>query len=308
MEVLPSARACRFPCSASTGYCSRVSTAIALSTEAAAAEGRAPLYHLYLDESGSRHLDKRPPTTPQNGDWFALAGILLKAEDEPAIKAELHALRQRWPQILHPLHLTDMRAEKKGFAWLGRLSDDERSRFWTDYKGFLTSIPVLGAGCVIDRPGYMARGYGGRDRDVKWLLCRSAFDIVVERAAKLAALHGRRLKVFYELADPQTDARTEDYFRRLRAQGLEFAAETSSKYAPLETAEFGRILVSIEGKPKKSQIMQIADSYTYALARGGYDRKFDVYRRMLEKGRLTTSAVTGEQARTLGVKYYCFDR
>jgi hypothetical protein len=275
--------------------------------ELASQTRRAPLYHLYLDESGSRHLDRRPEASTLRWDWFALAGLMVKAEDEAGVKGELSKFTSAWPHIRSPLHLTDMRAEKKGFAWLGRLSDDERTRFWSDYKRFLTSLPVLGAGCVIDRPGYMARGYGGRDRDVKWLLCRSAFDIVVERAAKFAKLEGRRLKVFYELADPLTDERTEGYFKRLRADGLEFAPETSGKYGPLAQNELGEILVGIEGKPKKSKIMQIADSYTYAIARGGYDRKFDVYRRIVEKGRLTTSAVPGEQARTLGVKYYCFD-
>jgi hypothetical protein len=67
-----------------------------------------------------------------------------------------------------------MRAEKKKFAWLGRLDVEDGERFWSGYRTFLANLPVAGTACVIDRPGYAARGYGKREGDAKWLLCRSA--------------------------------------------------------------------------------------------------------------------------------------
>jgi tripartite-type tricarboxylate transporter receptor subunit TctC len=33
---------------------------------------------------------------------------------------------------------------------------------WSDYRTFLTTVPVAGTACVIDRPSYVARGYGKR--------------------------------------------------------------------------------------------------------------------------------------------------
>jgi hypothetical protein len=151
------------------------------------------------------------------------------------------------------------------------------------------------------------RGYGKREGDSKWLLCRSAFDIVVERATKVAKQQGRRLKVFYEMADPSTNAMIEGYFYNIKKNGLGFDETTSAKYLPLTAAEFQHLLLDIEGKDKSNRLMQIADSYIYSIARGSYDRKFNIYRRLSEAGRLVTSQVAAEHAAILGVKTYCFE-
>lgn len=276
-------------------------------SEEGAEDKRKPLVHLYLDDTGTRHIDKGGATANLHPRWFALGGILVNAEDIGECKRQFAELFERWPTMREPLHLSDMRSEKAHFSWLGRVDDATRSAFWYDYRRFLTNLPVLGAACVIDRPGYFARGYGSREGDAKWLLCRSAFDIVVERAAKYADLNGRRLKVFYEGCNREVDERLEGYFANLRGKGLEFHAERSSKYGPLSQEQLSLALVSIERKDKRSKLMQIADSYAYALASGGYNRKFDLYRRILERQRLVTSHVPGDLAGKIGVKYYCFD-
>jgi hypothetical protein len=69
------------------------------------------------------------------------------------------------------------------------------------------------------------------------MLCRSAFDIVVERAAKFAKHEGRRLKVFYEMADPDTNDMVEGYFYNIQENGMAFDAATSAKYLPLTAKE-----------------------------------------------------------------------
>jgi hypothetical protein len=267
---------------------------------------RLPLLHLYIDESGSRHPDKAGVQSKRGDDWFSIGGVLIEQEREAAAKAHLAEFKGKWPQIRVPLHMTDMNSEKKGFAWIGKLDDERRTKFWTDLRTMLALVPVAGAACVIDRPGYNARGYGSRAGDAKWLLCRSAFDILIDRSAKFAKSRGRRLRVFYERSDPTTDQRVESYFQNIRDNGLAFDANTSARYRPMPQAELKELLLDIEGKPKENRIMQIADSYIYAISRGSYNRKFHVYRRMLEAGKLITSQVPGEDAAILGIKKYCF--
>jgi hypothetical protein len=152
----------------------------------------------------------------------------------------------------------------------------------------------------------LARGYGSRVGDAKWLLCRSAFDILIDRSGKYAKFQNRRLRVFYERADPSTDERVEDYFRNIKTAGLAFDPTTSAKYAPLTQPEFASVLLSIEGKDKNNRMVQIADSYIYSIARGSYDPKFDIYKRISDGGKLITSQVPGDQAAILGIKKYCF--
>jgi hypothetical protein len=50
-------------------------------------------FHLYLDESGPRHPDKKIGRAPLHGyDWFGMGGVLLKEEDENYTK-QLKAIR-----------------------------------------------------------------------------------------------------------------------------------------------------------------------------------------------------------------------
>jgi len=81
---------------------------------------RLPLLHLYIDETGSRHPDKAQAISKHGFDWFALGGVLIREEDESEAKTKLTNFLNRWPQIRSPLHFTDIRAEKKGFAWIGK--------------------------------------------------------------------------------------------------------------------------------------------------------------------------------------------
>nr|WP_249166872.1 hypothetical protein [Bradyrhizobium sp. JYMT SZCCT0428] len=153
-----------------------------------------PLLHLYIDESGPVIL-----TSPERKLSTETTGLLWAEssdEDLATVKRAILDFKKQWPKIKAPLHFTDMRAKKKNFAWLGTLEQKELNRFWSSYRTFLADMPVSGTACVIDRPGYIGRGYGKREGDTKWLLCRSAFDILLERSAKLARMQGRRLNLF----------------------------------------------------------------------------------------------------------------
>jgi hypothetical protein len=212
-----------------------------------------PLYHLYVDDTGSRLLDKLAATANQHSRWFALGGILVREEDEQQCRAMFDAFKAGWPDLSEPLHITDMRAMRKHFSWLDRLSPIERGKFWQAYNTFLGALPVVGMACVVDRLGYLGRGYGSRAGDAKWNLCKTAFNILIERSGKFAARDGRRLRVKYEGSNRDADQAIRGYWALLKAEfGLQFDAERSAKYQPLSPAELARTLVDLERKDKSS--------------------------------------------------------
>lgn len=260
----------------------------------------------YMDETGNRHPDKRSSNQSGGRDWFGLGGYLLWDTDKVAVRTLHQQFCDEW-HITAPFHITDMLAVKKGFSWLGRISEKEKARFWEEYKNMLSSIPALGTGCVISRPGYVKRGYIETHGKNKWLLCRSAFDITLERSAKFARSEGVKLDVVFEADGPNNEV-MKGYFRNLKENGLAFDGERSGKYAPMSKEEFADTLGTIEYKAKSSPYLQIADSYIYAIARQKYDRHFGVYGRLRDRKRIINFALgDADRIKTMGIKYYCFD-
>ncbi len=269
---------------------------------------RKPEYHLYLDDSGSRHLDKLAATANVHPRWFALGGVLLAAADEDACKRAHAGLLAAWPSMTEPLHISDMLARRDNFSWLEELSGTDQTRFSTEYHAFLSGLPVFGTACIIHRPGYLARGYGSRQGDAKWDLCRSAFNIVVERAAKFVHQRGGRLRVKYERSDRQSDQRLRGYWALLKAnRGLGFDPKNASKYGPMDPAELAATLIDLEAKDKRSKLMQIADSFVYALAKGRYEPSLPIYAALVAGGRIVDQHMDPAYTASMGVKHYCFD-
>jgi hypothetical protein len=259
-----------------------------------------------MDETGNRLPDKKPDKGRENRDWFAFGGYIIAKEDKNHARAMWQAMVDKW-QVQHPFHITDMMSEKKKWGWLGRVTEVKRTRFWEDYRAFLSSIRALGQACVIDRPGYVARGYLEQHGANRWLLCRTGFDIAVERAAKYARSQGRKLNIVFE-SDPPYNPIVEGYFKDLKANGLAFASDTSGKYNPLSQQEFAETLTTIEYKDKSSRLLQIADSYIYAIARGKYDRQFHIWRELRDNQRIINFALDdNETIKAMGIKYSCFD-
>lgn len=259
----------------------------------------------YMDETGNRQPDKKGDATRLGRDWFGLGGYLVSSDDEDAVKAAHGLFCGRWG-IRSPLHFTDMQAEQKNFSWLGRLTQTERDRFWSEYRAFLAGLPVIGSACIIDRPGYVARGYIEKHPGTKWLLCRSAFDITIERAVKFAQMRGMKLNVVFE-SDIAINDTVKGYFTNLKANGLEFDGERSAKYAPLPVQAFADTLLEAKWKTKTSRMLQIADSYIYAIARGRYDKRFDLYRQLRDSRKIINFALEdADQIKAMGIKYYCF--
>ena len=262
-------------------------------------------FTLYMDETGNRHPDKRSDASRQGRDWFGFGGILIRGEDNDAARDLLAEFAKKW-RLRGPAHITDMLSEKKNFAWLGRLAQEDKDEFWADWKNVLCTANVIGLGCVVDRPGYVARGYLEKHDD-KWLLCRSAFDITVERAAKIAILEGRKLHIVFE-QDAGINSTITGYFDNLKANGLAFDESNSSRYRPFSVEDFSKTLGRVQHKPKAHPLLQFADSYIYAMSRYGYDKNFGLYRHMRDRKRIADFAVPQDHLPNLGVKYYCFDR
>jgi hypothetical protein len=60
---------------------------------------RQPLLHLYIDETGSRHLDRASVTPKHGNDWFAMGGVLINEEDVETARTQLDTFKREWPQI-----------------------------------------------------------------------------------------------------------------------------------------------------------------------------------------------------------------
>lgn len=149
--------------------------------------------HLYIDDSGSRRPDHRPTARTDRMDYFALGGVLiLEDEIDGLIKAH-KAFVATW-ELEYPLHSSRIRGRRGPFSWL-RTQPDRAALFLNALEEFLVGLPVLGIACVVDRPGYVARyteRYGGQP----WLMCKTAYAILIERSAKYAYRSDVGLEIF----------------------------------------------------------------------------------------------------------------
>jgi hypothetical protein len=218
--------------------------------------------NFYMDDSGTRHPDHDPGKRAVHGyDWFALGGVLVKAEDEPQAR-ELHDLFCKKWGLGSPIHSVEVRGKTLGFSWLSKLEKPIQEQFYEELYGLMRDSPVIGLACVIDRPGYnhRYREKYGRDR---WSLCKTAFNISVERAAKYAKTLGYRLRVCPERCNKPEDAVLKGYYDGLKNVGLPFAVDTSAIYTPLAPADFSHILYEFKLKMKTSPMAQLADLFLW---------------------------------------------
>jgi hypothetical protein len=258
-----------------------------------------------MDDSGSRDPDRNRATDPSVVDWFGLGGIIVREDDIETLEAQVLDFRARWPNPSAPLHSWEIRARKQGFAWLRNTSTAKQSRFLGELTDLMCSLPIVVHASVVDRPGYNRRymtEYGPR----RWSLCRTAFKIAVERAAKFASLHEARLRVYVEQSDRPNEARLRGYFNSLRVDGPPFNAQTSSIYAPLSADALAKTLLEFRIKTKGSIAMQVADLALWPVCKGRYNPDNQSLISLTTSGRLIDAHCTPENG-LLGIKYSCFD-
>ena len=175
-----------------------------------------------------------------------------------------------------------------------------------DLTLFLTGIPVVGLACVIDRPGYNARYVQKHGRN-RWLLCKTAFAIAVERAAKFAIATGHRLNIFVERCNSTDDRKIETYFKEMKEAAAPFDERNSEKYSPLKSEQLKGVLYDLKLKRKTSPGIQIADLYLWPICMGGYHLTNKPYVILREAGRLMDVICPPEKVPELATKYSCFE-
>lgn len=166
--------------------------------------------------------------------------------------------------------------------------------------------PVTGIACVVDRPGYNAR-YQEKYLENRWMLCKTAFCVVVERAAKFARSEGAKLRVLPEKCNKSEDAALKSYYDEMRLKGLPFDSERSDKYGPMRQDELAETLYELRFKAKTSPLSQLADLFLWPICMGGYHAGNKPYRRLIDDGKLIECLLPPESHAKLGSKYSCFD-
>lgn len=265
-----------------------------------------PNFHLYIDDSGSRNPNHVAHPVREDGmDYFALGGILINELDMPALIASYDVFCKKW-DISYPLHSNEIRGRRQLFAWL-KTDQEVEERFLSELQAMMLEIPMIGFACVIDRQGYTDR-YKEKYNGQPWLMCKTAFSIIVERAAKYVQSQQGTLEIFFEQAGKTEDRNIKNYMRELKKDGQPFSKEGSDNYDALSVENLKSI---IKGEPreqtKKSPPIQLADLMLYPMVKGGHDNNYAPYRILLENGRLIDSLLDAKEREKRGIKYSCFD-
>lgn len=258
-----------------------------------------------MDDSGSRDPDRDRSKDPHGLDWFGLGGVIVRESDIALVETSVAEFRSRWPHPKAPLHSSEIRSKKDGFAWLKKASSAKRERFQIELTDLMCSLPIIVHASVVDRPGYNKKylaEYGPR----RWSLCRTAFKIAVERAAKFARSEGARLRVYVEQSDKPNEARLKGYFDSLRQEGLPFKRDTSEKYGPLDAAQLRETLLEFGVRTKNSVTMQVADLALWPVCHGKYHPDNIALVALANNGKLLDAKCTNDNG-VLGIKYSCFD-
>lgn len=262
--------------------------------------------NFYMDDSGPRYPDQKPGRkAPHGRDWFALGGVLVNDEDEQEAR-DLHAAFLANWGIGEPLHSSEIRSQNENFFWLRDLDKAAQDSFYEELYQTMKNSPVLGLACVIDRPGYDGR-YKEKYAGERWMLCKTAFAVSVERAAKYARSIGRKLRVCPERCNKAENAMMRGYYNELRANGSPFAADTSGKYAPLTAEELTETLYEFDLKHKTSPMAQMADLFLWPICIGGYHKSNRAYERLLGDGKLIEAKLEAASWPMLASKYSCFE-
>jgi len=266
-------------------------------------------FHLYFDDTGSRDPDKSARANAAQAadvemDCFGLGGILLRESDIDGIIAA-HKDFCREHDISYPLHSWSIRGGRKEFGWLK--TPEKAGIFMASLEDYLLSLPVVAIACIIHRPGYVAR-YKDKYRDRLWYMCKTAFSILIERAAKYVDEQGGAMEVYFEQCGKKEDRDIIRYMRELKAGGQEFNQDTSRQYAPFGPEDFRRICL---GKPirktKKTPMIQIADLVLFPMAKGGYNPSYRPYEKLRGAGKLIDCHLAEVDIPLRGIKYSCFD-
>jgi hypothetical protein len=263
-------------------------------------------YHLYFDETGSRDPDKAYAADRDSDrmDCFGLGGIIVKQVDIDAV-VQAHIKFCAEQVIDYPLHSHSIRRGRGKFGWLK--NPEKAGTFMPALEAYLLSLPVIAVACIIDRPGYVAR-YREKYKDGLWFMCKTAFMILVERAAKYVDERGGTMEVYFERSGRKEDRDMLGYMRQLKEQGIDFDPGKSEGYRPLSAEDFGRLcLGKLYGRTKETPMIQVADLVLFPMAKAGYEPSYRPFTQLKAAGRLIDCYLKAEDLPSRGIKYSCFD-
>jgi Protein of unknown function (DUF3800) len=264
-----------------------------------------PTLHLYLDDSGIPCPDRPGSINERERDYFAFGGIIIKSEEVADAKRAHESFTTRF-SIDYPLHSYEIRNATENFSWLGT-EISKRNAFYEALAAFIADVPGHATACVIHRPGYNAR-YRELYKQNGWRLCKTAYTVVVERAAKFAKRAGRALLVHVGRGGKLEYQLIRQYHCDIRQSGMYFDADRSGKYAPLSPQELRNIVIGkLNFVLKDHPMMQVADLLLYPVARGRYQPPYRPYQHLISSGRIIDTALDAGEAKTMGIKYSCFD-
>jgi uncharacterized protein DUF3800 len=264
------------------------------------------IMNFYLDDSGTRHPSHNPGKRAAHGyDWFSLGGVLVDDDSEAVARKLYDDFCEKW-DVESPLHSSEIRSKKDNFLWLRALPTKKQTAFYEDLYCLMRDAPITGIACVIDRSGYNDR-YAKQYNANPWMLCKTAFCVVVERAVKFAHLQGKRIRVLPERCNKPEDNLIRSYYNDLKETGMPFDSKNSGKYAPLKSDEFSAALYELKFKYKTSPLIQLADLYLWPMCMGGYHQSNRPYQRLKNDGKLIEYQLNAEQISVLGTKYSCFE-
>lgn len=261
-------------------------------------------YILYFDDSGTRSLADQPARRADAMDWFALGGVMAKGECVELIRKAHNAFCDAH-DIRYALHSTDIRGHRRNFQWL-RQSTQRSERFVSSLSSFITSQPMVVTGTIIHRPNYFAR-YRDLHEGNLWKVDKTAFCILVERAAKFANYNGRKLEVFFEQSGPKEDKAIIEYLRELKRNGPPFNTNRMVGYKPMSAEVFREVVL---GDPiptsKKSPLIQLADLVLYPISKKGFVDDYPPYTELENANMLIDQHIPADLIEEMGIKYSCF--
>lgn len=271
-------------------------------TEQMTSESISEEFALFLDESGSAK-----PNPKDQSPFFGMGGIIVKRSDEAVIESLLADFKDRWNIAqATPLHGNEIRSKKKKFSQLGKFTPQEHEQFMQDLTKTIISCPIIVHACVVSRSGYFNRYY--EKYGVKtWEMMKSAFTILVERAAKYVASQNGTVMVYYEKVGKIEDKLIEQYFHDLRSSGHDFNPSTANKYSPMPVAELSKLLRGIEGKSKSRAELQLADLCLYPVVRSKDRPNDQAFVAMREEKLIVDCHLRPADIEAMGIKYFCFD-
>ncbi|MBU1046388.1 DUF3800 domain-containing protein [Patescibacteria group bacterium] len=269
-------------------------------------ESKKPDYYFYIDDSGSRNPDKQDFTDRDDHlDHFALGGVLIATNDRELIMKKYNKFCEKW-NITYPLHSSEIRSARKNFTWL-KESKENKEKFTKEIGEFLVSLPVMGFASVIYRPGYNER-YKEKYGDNRWRMCKTAYNVLIERVSKYLKKENKTMYVRFEEAGKVENKAIIKYTRDLKNDGHPFSFQTSKKYNPLTNEDYKKIIL---GRPKRkmkvNSLVQIADLYLYPMAKRKYDSGFIPWTMLYENKRVIDACLSEVDLNIEGIKYSCFD-